>query len=294
VRDLLARHQFVTLRSAHRQDEATLLEFAVGYQTILFDRRDNIVTVTLNRPDKLNAITVELLEELRAAADAIAKDKTIRAAIITGAGRGFCAGADLNAHEQPSKVGETRGTRTRERLEKYFNPTALAWYELPTPVIAAVNGVAAGAGVSLALIADVVIAARSASFVQVFAPKLGLIPDMGATYHVPRLIGTARAKALAMFGEKLSAERAAEWGLIWECVDDDVLMNKVYEYAQRWAVGPTKAFTAVKQIYNVPTGTLQAQMQVEAITQGQLADSQDFAEGVTAFLQKRSAQFKGE
>jgi 2-(1,2-epoxy-1,2-dihydrophenyl)acetyl-CoA isomerase len=264
------------------------------YQTILFERRDNIVTVTLNRPDRLNAITIELLEELHAAADSIAEDTTIRAAIITGAGRGFCAGADLNAHEQPNKPGETRGTRTRERLEKHFNPTALAWYELSIPVIAAVNGVAAGAGVSLALTADVVIAARSASFVQVFAPKLGLVPDMGATYHVARLIGTARAKALALFGEKLSAERAAEWGLIWECVDDDALMSKVTDYAHRWATGPTRAFAAVKQIYNAPSGTLQSHMQVEAITQGQLADTKDFAEGVAAFLQKRPAQFKGE
>jgi 2-(1,2-epoxy-1,2-dihydrophenyl)acetyl-CoA isomerase len=265
----------------------------MSYQTILFDRSDNVVTVTLNRPERLNAITVELLADLRAAAENIAADKSIRAAIITGAGRGFCAGADLNAHEQPSKPNETRGTRTRERLEKHFNPTALAWYQLPIPVIAAVNGVTAGAGVSLALTADVVVAARSASFLQVFAPKLGLVPDMGATYHVPRLIGTARAKALAMFGEKLSAERAAEWGLIWECVDDALLMGKVNEYARLLAVGPTRAFAAVKRIYNAATGTLQEQMHVEAVTQGELADSQDFAEGVSAFLQKRAAQFKG-
>jgi 2-(1,2-epoxy-1,2-dihydrophenyl)acetyl-CoA isomerase len=264
------------------------------YQNILFDRNDNVVTVTLNRPDRLNAITVELLADLRAAAVRILADKTIRAAIITGAGRGFCAGADLNVHDQPPKLGETPGTRTRERLEKHFNPTALAWYELPIPVIAAVNGVAAGAGVSVALTADVVVAARSASFLQVFAPKLGLVPDMGATYHVPRLIGTARAKALAMFGEKLSAERAAEWGLIWECVDDGMLMGKVNEYARQLATGPTKAFAAVKHIYNATTATLQSQMQVEAMTQGQLAESQDFAEGVSAFLQKRAALFKGE
>ncbi len=264
------------------------------YQTILFERNDNVVTVTLNRPERLNAITIELLADLRAAAENIAADKTIRAAIITGAGRGFCAGADLNAHEQPSKPGETRGSRTRERLDKHFNPTALAWYELPIPVIAAVNGVTAGAGVSLALSADVVIAARSASFLQVFAPKLGLVPDMGATFHVPRLIGSARAKALALFGEKLSAERAAQWGLIWECVDDEMLMGKVNEYARMLASGPTKAFAAVKHIYNAPTGTLQEQMNIEAATQGKLADSQDFAEGVAAFLQKRAAQFKGE
>jgi 2-(1,2-epoxy-1,2-dihydrophenyl)acetyl-CoA isomerase len=264
------------------------------YQTILFERHDAIVTVTLNRPDRLNAITVELLADLRAAAETIAADKTIRAAVITGAGRGFCAGADLSAHDQPTQPNQSRGERTRERLDKHFNPTAMAWYQLPIPVIAAVNGVAAGAGVSLALTADVVIAARSASFLQVFAPKLGLVPDMGATFHVPQLIGAARAKALALFGEKLSAERAAEWGLIWECVDDDILMGKVYEYARQLATGPTKAFAAVKRIYNTPTGTLHAQMQVEAITQGELADSQDFAEGVSAFLQKRAAHFKGE
>jgi 2-(1,2-epoxy-1,2-dihydrophenyl)acetyl-CoA isomerase len=265
----------------------------MSYQTILFERDDNVVTVTLNRPDRLNAITVELLADLRVAAENIAADKTIRVAIITGAGRGFCAGADLNAHEQPSKPGETRGSRTRARLDKHFNPTALAWYQLPIPVIAAVNGVAAGAGVSLALTADVVVAARSASFLQVFAPKLGLVPDMGATFHVPRLIGAARAKALALFGEKLSAERAAQWGLIWECVDDELLLGKVNEYARTLAVGPTSAFAAVKRIYNAPSGTLQEQLQVEAATQGELADTQDFAEGVTAFLQKRPAQFTG-
>jgi 2-(1,2-epoxy-1,2-dihydrophenyl)acetyl-CoA isomerase len=258
---------------------------------ILFQREGDIVTVTLNRPDRLNALTIELLEELRAAAVQIAADKTIRAVILTGAGRGFCAGADLNAHQQQGV--QTRGQRTRERLDKHFNPTALAWYELPVPVIAAVNGVAAGAGVSFALTADIVVAARSASFIQVFAPKLGLVPDAGATFHVPRLIGAARAKALALLGEKLSAERAAEWGLIWECVDDAFLMGKVQEYATLFATGPTRAFAAVKGIYNAAPGTLAEQMDVEARTQGELADSDDFAEGVAAFLGKRPALFKG-
>lgn len=263
------------------------------YQSILITRSDNVVAVTLNRPDRLNAITVELLAELRQAAADIAADTSIRAVILTGAGRGFCAGADLSAHDKPTAANETRGTRTRERLEKHFNPTALAWYRLPVPVIAAVNGVAAGAGVSLALTADVVIAARSASFVQVFTPKLGLVPDMGATFHVPRLLGTARAKALALFGEKLSAERAAEWGLIWECVDDAELMTKANGYAQAFANGPTRGFAAVKRIYNAPTGTLEQQMNIEAVTQGELADSEDFAEGVAAFLQKRTPNFLG-
>ncbi len=261
-------------------------------KTVLVERDGDVVTVTLNRPDRLNAITVELLAELRAAAESIAADKTIRAAILTGTGRGFCAGADLNAHEQVGP-NRTRGQHTRERLDNHFNPTVLAWYELPIPVIAAVNGVAAGAGVSLALTADIVIAARSASFIQVFAPKLGLVPDAGATFHVPRLIGAGRAKALALLGEKLTAERAAEWGLIWECVDDALLMNTAEVYAESFAGGPTRAFAAVKRIYNSPAGTLKEQMEIEARTQGELADSEDFAEGVTAFLQKRSAQFKG-
>jgi 2-(1,2-epoxy-1,2-dihydrophenyl)acetyl-CoA isomerase len=262
-------------------------------KTIRIERDGDVVTVTLNRPERLNAITVELLGELRAAAHTIAADTSIRAAILTGAGRGFCAGADLSAHDAPTKPNETRGDRTRERLDRHFNPTALAWYELPIPVIAAVNGVAAGAGVSLALTADVVVAARSASFIQVFAPKLGLVPDMGATFHVPRLIGAARAKALALFGEKLSAERAAEWGLIWECVDDALLMVKVNEYARSFASGPTRAFAAVKHIYNATLGTLTDQMNIEAKHQGELANSDDFAEGVAAFLQKRATKFQG-
>jgi 2-(1,2-epoxy-1,2-dihydrophenyl)acetyl-CoA isomerase len=261
---------------------------------VLVERTGDVLTVTLNRPDRLNALTVELLAELRAAADKIASDTSIRAAILTGAGRGFCAGADLNAHEQPTRPNETRGDRTRERLEKHFNPTALAWYELPIPVIAAVNGVAAGAGVSLALTADIVIAARSASFIQVFAPKLGLVPDAGATFHVPRLIGVARAKALALLGEKLDAERAAEWGLIWECVDDPQLMNKASEYATALANGPTRAFAAVQRIYNAELGSLREQMHIETINQGELANSTDFAEGVTAFLQKRTPKFVGK
>jgi 2-(1,2-epoxy-1,2-dihydrophenyl)acetyl-CoA isomerase len=261
--------------------------------SIRIDRDGDVVTVTLNRPDRLNAITVELLAELRAAAASIAADKSIRAAILTGAGRGFCAGADLSAHDQPTAPNQTRGDRTRERLDNHFNPTALAWYELPIPVIAAVNGVAAGAGVSLALSADIVVAAKSASFIQVFAPKLGLVPDAGATFHVPRLIGAARAKALALLGDKLSAERAAQWGLIYECIDDEFLMGKANEYARALAAGPTRAFAAVKQIYNAQSGTLREQMNIEAKWQGELANSEDFAEGVAAFLHKRAAQFKG-
>lgn len=261
--------------------------------SVRIDRAGDVVTVTLNRPDRLNAITVELLAELRDAATLIAKDRSIRAAILTGAGRGFCAGADLNAHDRPTEPNQSRGDRTRERLEHHFNPTALAWYELPIPVIAAVNGVAAGAGVSLALSADIVLAARSASFIQVFAPKLGLVPDAGATFHVPRLIGAARAKALALLGHKLSAEQAAEWGLIWECLDDDALLPKASEYARQFAVGPTRAFAAVKRIYNSAPGTLRQQMAIEAQCQGELADSDDFAEGVAAFLQKRAPVFKG-
>ena len=259
---------------------------------ILTQRDGDVVTVTLNRPERLNAITVELLADLRKAAAEIATDKSIRAAILTGAGRGFCAGADLNAHEAALE-NETRGQRTYGRLVNHFHPTVLAWYELPIPVIAAVNGVAAGAGVSLALTADIVVAARSASFIQVFAPKLGLVPDAGATFHVPRLIGVARAKALALLGDKLSAERAAEWGLIYECVDDPLLIPKVNEMALNFASGPTRAFTAVKRIYNSPAVTLREQLAVEAHTQGQLADSADFAEGVAAFLQKRTPVFRG-
>lgn len=263
------------------------------FENLLLERAHGVATVTLNRPERLNALTTELLTELRSAAQEIAADQSIRVAVLTGAGRGFCAGADLAAHGSPKDASLAPGTRSRNRLQQFFNPAAQAWYELQIPVIAAVNGVAAGAGVSLALAADVVIAARSATFLQVFAPKLGLVPDMGATFHVPRLVGIARAKGLALFGDKLTAEQAAQWGLIWECVDDVNLASTVQRYALALSTGPTRAFAAVKRIYN-DSSALQRAMSEEAMTQGELAESADFAEGVAAFLAKRPANFIGK
>jgi 2-(1,2-epoxy-1,2-dihydrophenyl)acetyl-CoA isomerase len=264
------------------------------YSSLLTDRVDNVVTVTLNRPDKLNALSIELADELSVAAAHIAADQTIRAVILTGAGRAFCAGADLSANGKALLASTSRKSETHRRMRQNFNPAIQAWHDLPIPVLAAVNGVAAGAGVSLALTADVVIAARSATFMQVFAPKLGLIPDLGATFFMPRMIGTARAKGLALFGNTLTAEQAAQWGLIWESIDDDKLAATVQRHAETLAQGPTKAFSAIKRVFNQSNDTtLLSQLEVEAELQGELADTADFAEGLSAFLEKRPTKFSG-
>jgi 2-(1,2-epoxy-1,2-dihydrophenyl)acetyl-CoA isomerase len=190
------------------------------FETLLIERRDDIVLVTLNRPDRLNALNLQLITDLRAAAAAIESDSGVRAAVLTAAGRAFCAGADLVGNDLLGDPARSRGENIGIGLRQHFNPMVLAWHQLRVPVVVAVNGVAAGAGVSLALAGDIVLAARSATFLQLFAPKLGLMPDLGSTFHLPRLVGTARAKGLALLGDALSADDAANWGLIWACVED--------------------------------------------------------------------------
>jgi 2-(1,2-epoxy-1,2-dihydrophenyl)acetyl-CoA isomerase len=193
------------------------------FDTLLFERRAGIAHVTLNRPDRLNALNRALITDLRAAAAAIDADQDIRAVVLTGSGRAFCSGADLMGDDLLGDPQRSRGENIGASLREYFNPMIDAWHQLRAPVVVAVNGVAAGAGVSLALIGDIVLAARSATFLQLFAPKLGLMPDLGSTFHLPRLVGTARAKGLALLGDALSAADAASWGLIWACVDDGAL-----------------------------------------------------------------------
>ena len=260
------------------------------YETILFDIHDAVAYITLNRPEKLNAFTARMHQELSEVMEQIRSSDAARALLITGSGRGFCAGQDLN--ERAMSAGETTA-ELGSALEKSYNPLVRGLRDLPMPVICAVNGVAAGAGCNFALAADIVIAARSASFIEVFS-RIGLIPDAGGTYVLPRLVGAARAMALSLLAEPLSAEQAASWGLIWKCVDDDALMSEAGGLARRLTTGPTRAYALIKQaLYASAANTLEQQLALEAQLQRQAGRTEDFKEGVAAFLQKREAVFRG-
>ncbi len=262
----------------------------MGYQTILFDVAESVATLTLNRPEKLNSFSVEMHEEIRSALASIRADSTVRALLITGAGRGFCAGQDLSARHVPI---DQEMPDVGKSLDTNFNPLIRRLRALEIPVVAAVNGVAAGAGANLALASDIVLAARSASFLQAFV-KIGLVPDCGGSYFLPRLVGDARARALCMLGERISAEDAAAWGMIWRCVDDDRLMAEARAMAVRLASGPTRALALIKRALNESQGnSLDAQLDLERDLQRIAARSGDFREGVSAFLEKRPAQFRG-
>jgi 2-(1,2-epoxy-1,2-dihydrophenyl)acetyl-CoA isomerase len=264
------------------------------FDTVLFERRGSVARVTLNRPDKLNAFNLALIEDLRAAAGAIAADPEVRAVVLTGAGRAFSSGADLTRDELLQNAGLTAGQSIGRSLTEHFNPMVSAWYHLPVPVVVAVNGVAAGAGMSLALVGDIVLAAHSATFLQLFAPKLGLMPDLGSTFYLPRLIGTARAKGMALLGEALPAAEAAHWGLIWACLEDEMLLEKADAMAQRFATGPTRAFERIKTFFNESSSrSLDEQLALEAIAQAELGETEDFANAVTAFRAKRPPKFIG-
>ena len=258
--------------------------------SILYGVDAGVATITLNRPEALNSFTAAMHQELAAALDRVAADASVRAILLTGAGRGFCAGQDLSDDlVKPDGAPKDIGIM----LERYYNPLIERLRGLPLPIVCAVNGAAAGAGVSLALACDIVLAARSAAFMLPFC-NIGLLPDSGATYMLPRLLGPARAAALAFTGEKLPAEKAAEWGLIWQAVDDDKLMETASKLAHRLAAAPTKGIAATKTALEAAwRNDLAAQLALERRLQGDLGYSHDYQEGVSAFLEKRKPSFKG-
>jgi len=260
------------------------------YQTILFEVSGGLARLTLNRPDRLNSFNVQMHGEVRDALRELQGNSEARVLVLTGAGRGFCAGQDLGDRAvAPGGQGVDLG----DSIENYYKPLVLALRNLPMPVIGAINGVAAGAGANIALACDLVIAAKSASFVQAFC-KLGLVPDSGGTWFLPRLVGTARAMGLALLGDKLSAEQAAEWGLIWRCVEDTELKTTVDQLATQLAAAPTRGLARTKQaIYESWSHTLEQQLDLERDFQRELGRSQDYAEGVAAFMEKRTPKFTG-
>ena len=254
---------------------------------VLAELQNGVAIITLNRPQKLNAFTEAMHGELAQILDRIELDRAIRALLITGAGRGFCAGQDLNDRVGIDNVDLGDG------LDRLYNPLIRRIRSLERPVICAVNGVAAGAGANLALACDIVLAARSASFIQAFV-KLGLVPDAGGSFILPRLIGRARAMGMAMTGEKIDAKTAAEWGLIWEVVDDDQLLDKAQTLAQHLATQPTKGLGLIKRAFNASVvNDLDQQLDLERDLQREAGRTEDYREGVRAFLEQRPAAFKG-
>ena len=262
----------------------------MSYENILFQSGAGIARITLNRPDRLNSFTDAMHAELRDAMARVKGDASLRVLLLTGAGRGFCAGQDLSEREvppgtEPVDIGAT--------IERNYKPLVLGLQALPLPVICAVNGVAAGAGANVALACDIVVAAKSATFIQAFC-RIGLLPDAGGTYFLPRLVGTARAMGLALTGDKLTAEQAAQWGLIWKCVEDAELQPVVEALLQQLAAAPTRALAAAKEALHASAGnTLRTQLDVERDLQQALGRSDDFREGVAAFRAKRPPCFSG-
>jgi 2-(1,2-epoxy-1,2-dihydrophenyl)acetyl-CoA isomerase len=249
-----------------------------------------VLTVTLNRPDKLNSFNEAMHAALQGALDRMEGEPAIRAVLLTGAGKGFCAGQDLGdrnmAADQDIDLGST--------IERLYNPLVRRLRALEKPVICAVNGVAAGAGANLALACDIVLAARSARFIQAFC-RIGLVPDSGGTYFLPRLIGEARARALALTGEVVSAEQALAWGLIWQVVEDDRLQAEAGAMAQRLAAGPTRGLGLIKRALNASfANDLDRQLDLERDLQREAGRTADYREGVAAFLAKRPAVFRGQ
>jgi 2-(1,2-epoxy-1,2-dihydrophenyl)acetyl-CoA isomerase len=263
----------------------------MAFETILFRVEGGAARLTLNRPDRLNSFTVQMHEEIAAALEVVEADRSVRTLLITGAGRGFCAGQDLSDRAvSPGGASVDLGLS----VEKRYNPLIRRLTSLAMPVVAAVNGVAAGAGASLAFASDIVIAARSAKFIMSFA-NIGLVPDSGSSWALPRLAGQARALGLALTGDPLPAETAADWGLIWKCVDDEKLVEEAQALVMKFASAPTRGLAETKKlIRGAFARPLDGQLDLERDAMRELGRSEDYREGVDAFLSKRKPAFKGK
>jgi len=264
---------------------------AEKYETIEFTIRTGVATLKLNRPDRLNSFTIAMHEEVQSSLTDIETNPNIRALLLTGAGRGFCAGQDLN--DRAVSPGDTP-VDLGHACETYWNPMVARLSELPKPVVCAVNGVAAGAGANLALACDIVLAAKSAKFIQSFA-NIGLIPDTGGTWVLPRLIGQARAMAITLTGQPIKAEQAESWGMIWQAIDDEHLLETATALAQKLSNGPTLGLAETKKrIRTSSLNTLREELDHERDAMRKLGNSDDYAEGVAAFMEKRKPSFTGK
>lgn len=263
----------------------------MAYETIEFEVTDGVAVLTLNRPDRMNSFNTLMHGEVRAALKQVKKEASVRCLLITGNGRGFCAGQDLSDRNvDPNAEMPNLG----ESIEQNYNPLIRTLQGLEMPVICAVNGVAAGAGANIALACDIVLAARSASFIQAFC-KIGLIPDSGGTWTLPRLVGHARATALAMLGDRISAEQAQSWGMIWQVVDDEQLKDEALALAKRLATQPTKGLALIKRALQASwNNSFDEQLDLERDLQTLAGRTEDYREGVKAFMEKRQPEFKGK
>ena len=263
------------------------------YQYIEYKVGNGVATLTLNRPDKLNSLMGAMMLEIFSALGDAGQDDSVRAVVLTGAGRAFCAGQDLADPAMSPKPGSSTPADVGDVVDTFYSPLVRRLRSMPKPVLCAVNGVAAGAGANIALACDIVIAVQTASFIQPFC-KLGLVPDAGGTWLLPQLVGRARAMGLALLGDKLGAEQAAQWGLIWKCVAASEFESEVAAVARTLAAGPTLGYVRTREaIDQAATNTLDSQLDIEAVMQRELGNSQDYPEGVRAFIAKRPPVFVG-